>query len=305
MLLALSLLVALDTALVRTVTTAPAESLRVTITGTGTPVVIIPGLSGRAFAFRKVIPSLAENGLQLIVIEPLGTGNSSRPGKANYSLTSQADRITAVMDSLQLPPSLIVAHSVSVSMALRMAVRRPDRVAQILAIDGGPDEKLATAGVKKAVKFGFLLKIFAGRGKIRSEVRKGLISSSTDTTWITTEVIDGYTEGAAGDVGAVLKVLKGMVKAVEPDSITNHLGEIKAPVTLLLPTGPHDSGVNPHKVKAMQERIPHFAVDTVPNCGLHVHEERPDVVVAEVLKLVGDGRRETGENSENVRGGRM
>ena len=78
MLLALSLLVALDSAVVRTVTTAPAESLRVTITGTGTPVVIIPGLSGRAFAFRKVIPPLAENGLQLIVIEPLGTGNSSR-----------------------------------------------------------------------------------------------------------------------------------------------------------------------------------------------------------------------------------
>jgi pimeloyl-ACP methyl ester carboxylesterase len=296
MLLALSLLVALDTALVRTVTTAPAESLRVTITGTGTPVVIIPGLSGRAFAFRKVIPPLAENGLQLIVIEPLGTGNSSRPGKANYSLTSQADRIAAVMDSLHLPPSLIVAHSVSASMALRMAVRRPDRVAQILTIDGGPDEKLATAGVKKAVKFGFLLKIFAGRGKIRSEVRKGLISSSTDTTWITNEVIDGYTEGAAGDIGAVLKVLKGMVNAVEPDSITNHLGEIKVPVTLLLPTGPHDSGINSHKVQAMRDRIPHFAVDSVPNCGLHVHEERPDVVVAEVLKLVG----KAGEVSRNV-----
>jgi hypothetical protein len=57
MLLALSLLVALDSAVVRTVTTAPAESIRVTITGTGTPVVIIPGLSGRAFAFRKVIPA--------------------------------------------------------------------------------------------------------------------------------------------------------------------------------------------------------------------------------------------------------
>ena len=26
----------------------------------------------------------------------------------------------------------------------------------------------------------------------------------------------------------------------------------------------------------MRERIPVFAVDSVPNCGLHVHEERPD-----------------------------
>jgi pimeloyl-ACP methyl ester carboxylesterase len=46
----------------------------------------------------------------------------------------------------------------------------------------------------------------------------------------------------------------------------------------------------------MRDRIPHFAVDSVPNCGLHVHEERPDVVVAEVLKLVG----KAGEVSRNV-----
>ena len=296
MLFALSLLLALDSAVVRTVKTAPAESLRVTISGTGKPVVIVPGLSGSAFAYRKVIPSMAKQGLQVIVIEPLGVGQSSRPSKANYSLTSQADRIAAVMDSLQLPPTLIVAHSVAVSMALRMAVRRPDRVAQILAVDGGPDEKLATAGVKKAVKFGFLLKLFAGRGRIRSEVRKAMVSSSVDTTWITPEVIDGYTEGAAGDIGAVLRVLKGMANAVEPDSITPHLGEITVPVRLLIGTGPHDSGVSPGKVRVMQSRIPNFAIDSVPNCGLNIHEEKPDALVNAVLKMMGrrDGERTGG-----------
>jgi pimeloyl-ACP methyl ester carboxylesterase len=55
----------------------------------------------------------------------------------------------------------------------------------------------------------------------------------------------------------------------------------------------------------MRDRIPNFAVDSVPNCGLHVHEERPDVVVAEVLKLVGNERRETGDGTnKNVRGER-
>ncbi|HSR91832.1 MAG TPA: alpha/beta hydrolase [Gemmatimonadales bacterium] len=296
MLFVLSLLLTLDSAVVHTVTTAPAESLRVTITGTGEPVVIVPGLSASAFAYRKVIPPLAQEGLQVIVIEPLGVGHSSRPSKANYSLTSQADRIAAVMDSLQLPPTLIVAHSVAVSMALRLAVRRPDRVAQILAVDGGPDEKLATAGVKKAVKFGFLLKLFAGRGRIRSEVRKAMVSSSVDTTWITREVIDGYTEGSAGDVGAILKVLKGMVNAVEPDSITPHLGEITVPVRLLIGTGPHDSGVSPKGIRAMQSRIPDFAIDSVPNCGLNIHEEKPEAMVDVILKLMGkrDGERTGG-----------
>jgi pimeloyl-ACP methyl ester carboxylesterase len=294
MLFALSLLLALDSALVRTVKTAPAESLRVTISGTGKPVVIVPGLAGNAFAFRKVIPSLVQDGLQVIVIEPLGVGHSSRPSKANYSLTSQADRIAAVMDSLQLPPSLVVAHSMAVSMAFRMAVRRPDRVAQILAIDGGPDEKLATSGIRKAVKFGFFIKLFSGRGRIRSEVRKMLVTSSTDTTWITPAVIDGYTEGAAGDIGAVLRVLKGMANAVEPDSITPRLAEITVPVRLLIGTGPHDSGVSPGKVRAMQSRIPHFAIDSVPNVGLHIHEEKPDAVVNEVLMMSGREERAGG-----------
>jgi pimeloyl-ACP methyl ester carboxylesterase len=123
-----------------------------------------------------------------------------------------------------------------------------------------------------------------------------MVSSSVDTTWITPEVIDGYTEGGAGDVGAILKVLKGMVNAVEPDSITPHLGEITVPVRLLIGTGPHDSGVSPGKVRTMQSRIPNFAIDSVPNCGLNIHEEKPEALVNAVLKMMGrvDGERTGG-----------
>ena len=146
MLLAIALLFSLDSAVVRTVKTAPAESLHVTIVGDGEAVVLVPGLAGNAFAYRKVIPQLTAQGVQVVVIEPLGVGNSSRPSDANYSLTSQADRIAAVMDSLGLPKSLIVAHAMGVPMAFRLAIRHPDRVAQILAIDGGPDERRTQGG---------------------------------------------------------------------------------------------------------------------------------------------------------------
>lgn len=289
MLLALALLISTDSAQVRMVQTAPSESLRVTIVGTGQPIVLVPGLAGNAYAFRKIIPSLTEHGLQIVVIEPLGVGYSSRPSKANYSIASQADRIAAVMDSLQLPPTLVVAHSVAVSMALRLAVQHPDRVTQILAIDGGPDETLATNSMRKAVKLGFFIKIFAGRGRIKSEVRKSMVSSSTDTTWITPEVVDSYTAGPAGDVGAVLRALKGMVNSVEPDSVRPHLREITVPVRLLVGTGPHDSGVSQGKMLVMKGRLPDFAIDSVPGVGLHIHEEKPDAVVQEILRMLGKG----------------
>jgi pimeloyl-ACP methyl ester carboxylesterase len=293
MFLPLVFAIALDSTVVNVIT-APRESLHVTIVGEGQAVVIVPGFAGSAFAFRKVTPTLANAGLRIVVIEPLGVGASSRPDKADYSLTAQSDRIAAVMDSLHLPDALVVAHSVAASIALRLAVRHPDRVTQLLLIDGGPDEQQGSEAMKKAVEFGFFVKIFAGRGKIRSETRKRLVASSGDTTWITPEVIDGYTAGPAGDMGAMLKVMKGWVKAVEPDSIIPHLDEIKVPVRLMLGTAPHEAGIGVRKVRYMRESIPNFAIDSVPGAGLHIHEEQPEAVIHEVLKMLGRAREEAG-----------
>src|SRR5205809_4094456 len=105
---------------------APAESLSVEATGRGDPVVLIPGLFGSAFGFRKLVPLLAQAGYRAIVIEPLGIGSSARPEKANYSLTAQADRIAAVLDSLGVRGALLIAHSIGGSEAFRPAYRRPD-----------------------------------------------------------------------------------------------------------------------------------------------------------------------------------
>src|SRR5207247_10232977 len=105
---------------------ALAESLSVETAGRGAPVVLIPGLFGSAFGFRKLVPLLVDAGYRTIVIEPLGVGASARPEKANYSLTAQADRIAAVLDSLHVRSALVLAHSIGGSEALPPACRPPD-----------------------------------------------------------------------------------------------------------------------------------------------------------------------------------
>src|SRR5216117_9367 len=104
------------------------ESLAVATAGAGEPVVLIPGLFGSEFGFRKLVPLLNAAGYRTIVIEPLGVGSSGRPAHANYSLTAQADRIAAVLDSLGVRRALVVAHSIGGSEAFRLAYRRPDLV---------------------------------------------------------------------------------------------------------------------------------------------------------------------------------
>src|SRR5437879_13710726 len=92
------------------VVVAPAETVHVEAwAGNGRPVAVIPGLFGAAFAFRKVTTLLAAGGYRPIVIEPLGTGSSSRPDKADYSLAAQSARIAAVPGFMPSGPGVLLS----------------------------------------------------------------------------------------------------------------------------------------------------------------------------------------------------
>ena len=147
-------------------------------------------------------------------------------------------------------------------------------------------------GVQKALKYAFLIRLFAGRGRVRKELREGFIACSGDTSWVTDEVLEQYTAGPAGDVGAILQALKGMQNSVEPDLLTPRLGGITVPVRLLVGGAAHEGGITPGRIHAMDTQIRDFRMTTVFGAGLHIHEEQPEVVVHELLQLAREGHHE-------------
>lgn len=273
----------------RSIVIAPAESLQVTITGpeSGPPVVIIPGIVSPAYAFRQVLPPLAAAGVRAIVIEPLGFGLSSRPGDADYSHTAQAIRVAAVMDSLSVGRAVVLGHVVGATIALRLALMRPDLVQRLVLVEGGALESAAVPTVRKVLKFAPLVRLFTGRGRVRKEVRKGLVSSSGDTTWVTDSLVAHYTEGQAGDVGALLRAFRGMQRSTEPDSLLPQLHSMPVPVRLVMGAAPHRSGIGQHRIQDLAANLPILAIDSIPGAGMHIHEEQPQVIVAELLREVG------------------
>ncbi len=261
---------------------APNESLRVTVTGTGQPVVLIPGLFGSAFGFRNVVSPLATAGYQAVVVEPLGIGTSARPEGADYSLTAQADRIAAVLDTLGVHDAILVAHSLGASMAFRLAYRRPDLVHAVVSLEGGPAEAAATESFRRAMRFAPWIKWFGGVGRVREQVRRGLIAASGDPGWVSDSVVDSYTAGAASDLDATLKAFLRMTGAEESEQLAPHLGEIRCRVRLLLGTAPHEGGVPPEDVDLLRRGLSSFTIDRVEGSGHYIHEERPEAVVAAV-----------------------
>ena len=285
--LTLALLGPLDTtAVVRDIPVARGEVLRTTSVGSGRPVVLIPGLFGAAFGYRRIVGPLAGLGYRAIVVEPLGFGWSAHPRRANYSLTAQTARVAAVLDSLGIRQALIIAHSTGASIALRLAYERPDLVEGILSIDGGPAESAATPGLRRAMRFGGMLtKALLQPDAFRGEVRREIVANSSDTSWVTPAVVAGYTEGATADLSGAIDAWQGMAKSNESESLLARLGDCKVPVRLLVGAVPHQSGVGAEQIALLAQRLPDFSVDSVPGSGQYVQEEQPDAVLAALERL--------------------
>lgn len=282
---------AADTARDLRIATAPNETIHVALNGDGPPIVLIPGLFGSAFGFRKVIPLLTAAGYQSIVVEPLGFGTSERPQRADYSLTAQADRVAAAMDSLHTGPAIVVGHSIGGAIAFRLAVQHPAKVAAIVSIEGGPTERAATAALGRAMRFAPLIRLFGGMGLVRRQLRHRLVESSGDTTWVTDSVMAGYTVGAARDLGATLRTFRAMADSKEREPLRPRLGEITSPVRMLVGGARHASGAPDEELALLHASLKSFAVDTQPGAGHFVFEEQPAALVAEILRLPANVRR--------------
>lgn len=283
----LALVLATDTIHTFPVTLSGPESLTVTVSGTGDPVVLVPGLFGSAFGYRKLIPLLTDAGYRAIVVEPLAIGTSARPEHADYSLTAQADRIAATLDQLGVRHAIVIAHSLGGSMAYRMAYRRPDLVRGIVSIDGGPAERAATPAFRRAMELAPWIRLFGGINRVRRKIRAQLIRESVDTTWVSDTVVDGYTRGAARDFDATLKAFVTMAQRREPERLRPHLSEVLCPVRLLVGAAPHDGGISADEVTVLAEELRSFAVDSIPGVGHFLQEERPEAIVAAVARVRG------------------
>jgi len=278
--------VPLTAPVVRDIHVGPQEILRTTTVGTGQTLVFIPGIFGSAFGYRMLTGPLAERGYRTIVVEPLGYGWSSHPKDADYSFAAQTGRVSSVLDSLGVTGALVVAQSSGAAIAFRLAVLRPDLVRGLLSIDGGPAESAATAGMKKAFKFGGgLVKLAMDETALRHDVRREIVRNSGDTTWITDAVVRGYTAGQTADMGGSIDAFHRMSKAKEPTSLADKLSQCAMPVRLLVGTVSHPAEVTADQRAQLGSALRNFRIDSVAGSGQYIQEEQPAAVLAAVHRL--------------------
>ena len=270
---------------VRMFAMTPTDTIAATLYGAGNrTVVIIPGLVGGEYSFRKVTPDLTAAGRRVVIIDLLGAGKSSRPNKSDYSLTAQAKRVEQVLDSLGIRDATLLAHAVSSSVAYRVALHRPDQAKAVVAIDGGATEHAATSGLKRAMTFAPLIKLLGAKRMLTGKIKGELTGRSADPSWVTQEVLDAYSAPYKEDAGRMVDILKQMSRAYEPELLIPNLPKIDAKITLLVGNQPADRVLAPTKIDILRQGLRNFEVQVVEGAGVFVMEEKPEAVVRAVLR---------------------
>ncbi|MEM9082098.1 MAG: alpha/beta fold hydrolase [Planctomycetota bacterium] len=100
--------------------------------GKGAPVVLLHGLGANRRVWRKLLPSLSSS-YDVIAIDLLGFGDSPKP-LGSIDLRNLADTTIALLDDLRIKQVHLVGNSLGGWLALSLALTRPDRVMDVIAI---------------------------------------------------------------------------------------------------------------------------------------------------------------------------
>jgi pimeloyl-ACP methyl ester carboxylesterase len=106
--------------------------------GAGTdapPVIAAHGITSNSFSWRAVARAL-QGRARLIALDLRGRG-ASRELAPPYGTSAHAQDVLAVLDALALDRAVLIGHSLGGYIVARVGAERPDRVAQLVLVDGG------------------------------------------------------------------------------------------------------------------------------------------------------------------------
>ncbi|MFO0568222.1 MAG: alpha/beta fold hydrolase [Polyangiaceae bacterium] len=101
--------------------------------GQGFPVVLLHGFASSLETWQTVAPTL-EREHRVISLDLKGFGWTDRP-PGDYSPAAQAELVLALLDARGVDRFHLVAHSWGASVALRLALKKPERIERIALYD--------------------------------------------------------------------------------------------------------------------------------------------------------------------------
>ncbi len=103
--------------------------------GDGPAVVLLHGVPSSSFLYRKLLPLLAAEGMRAVAFDYPGLGLADRPERFDYSWSGLARFTGEALDALGVERCHLVVHDIGGPIGCEWAVRNPDRVQSLTALN--------------------------------------------------------------------------------------------------------------------------------------------------------------------------
>jgi pimeloyl-ACP methyl ester carboxylesterase len=256
--------------------------------GASPPIVMLHGASSNLEVMRPLGERLARDH-RVILIDRPGHGWSTRARASDSTPAIQGRMISEVLTKLGIGRAIVVAHSWSGALGLRLALDDPDRVAGLVLLApvaypwrggvGKYNELIATPVIGPlfaytiTLPFGALLARSGARGVFLPQTMPDGFVKDTATPLLLRprEFIANSRD---------LVTLKAAVAEQAP-----RYGTIRAPVTII--TGDADKTVSTDiHSRPLAAAVPHAKLIVLPGAGHMIQNAAPDLVIAEIEAMI-------------------
>ncbi|MGI0148205.1 MAG: alpha/beta fold hydrolase [Thermoplasmata archaeon] len=247
---------------------------------TGLPLILLHGWPTWAEVWLPVLRVLGPRHPWMAPDLPCQNQSSLLPGK-DRSLTAYRRAVDAFVDALDLPQFAVIGNSMGGSLAIMLALDRPDRVARLAVLDAaGLAEKLP--GRTARMYLPFLLPCFLrapGPNSVRKLLTKAVFHDPrfANDAWVNS-IVSAW---KAPDRRKAF-IATGFALRRHDASVSTQLGDVHVPTLVL--SGRHDVQFPWQSADQASRRIPGARFAAIEEAGHFPMVERPQ----ETAKLLSD-----------------
>jgi pimeloyl-ACP methyl ester carboxylesterase len=251
--------------------------------GSGEPLILLHGFLVWSYFWRKVLPGLASFA-RVIAPDLRGFGLTERSDHRPLDLWAQADLVVGLMDQLGLDRAVICGHSMGGEVALRVAMRYPERVSGLILV--------SSAGYVRSERPWWERRVLGMPGLGRLIVRVLLANKR----YAGRAMREAYYEQRMNEVDLAAYLLPGrlpktsrtlarMLLEVDFGATIGELHQVEHPTQILW--GKEDPWIPVAHGERLVQTLPNSTLELFSPCGHSPPEESPGPFVDAVRRFWG------------------
>lgn len=258
------------------------QLVHVEMAGAGPPLVLVHGFGASTYAWRRVMPHLAES-FRVVAVDLSGFGYTQRPrDSTRYTREAQGELILSVMDALGFEKAHLMGHSYGGGISLWIAWKHPERLRSLVLVDSSAPT-YANDRRSRIASFRPLTALFLRTWMLRpSIVRKALLRSFYDDSLVTPELVQAYWERIR--IEGVVDAYHGLTIPIRDPVDTVVLEDIRVPTFVVW--GAYDPLISVETGRRATARIPQAEFVVIDKTGHVPMEERPEELLGLVLPFL-------------------